>query len=61
MLKAILGLAVGVLILGVWLYVVGFQEILAALRTVSPYPALVATLAWALAMRETIMSNRASR
>jgi uncharacterized protein (TIRG00374 family) len=41
---------IGLLVLVVWLFVVGPQEILGTLRTVSPVPALLATLAWILAM-----------
>jgi uncharacterized protein (TIRG00374 family) len=48
--QAILGLAVGLAILGVWLYVIGFQDILSTLRTVAPVPALVAVLAWVISM-----------
>jgi len=48
--QAILGLAVGLAILGVWIYVIGFQDILSTLRTVAPVPALVAVLAWVTSM-----------
>jgi uncharacterized protein (TIRG00374 family) len=48
--QAILGLAVGLAILGVWLYAIGFQDILSTLRTVAPVPALVAVLAWVTSM-----------
>ena len=50
LLTVLLGLFVGLLILGIWLYVVGVDEILGTLRTVAPAPALLATLAWVLAM-----------
>jgi uncharacterized protein (TIRG00374 family) len=44
--KAILGTIVGLVILGSWLYVIGFQEILDSLSTVVPAPALAAALVW---------------
>jgi uncharacterized protein (TIRG00374 family) len=46
----VLSLVAGVLILGLWLYVVGPREILVTLRGVAPGPALLATLAWIGAM-----------
>jgi uncharacterized protein (TIRG00374 family) len=48
--KMTLGLLVGVLTLGVWLYVIGFRETLATLSTVTPGPAIVATLAWCVSL-----------
>jgi uncharacterized protein (TIRG00374 family) len=48
--RAILGLVGGLAILSVWLYLVGFEDIGATLKTVVPTPALVAVFAWALSM-----------
>jgi uncharacterized protein (TIRG00374 family) len=48
--KAVLGLIVGLVILGLWLYWIGIEGIVAALKTVAPVPALVATLAWVVSM-----------
>jgi uncharacterized protein (TIRG00374 family) len=50
LLTILLSLGIGLLILGLWVYVVGPGEIVDSLRTVSPVPALLATLAWLLAM-----------
>jgi uncharacterized membrane protein YbhN (UPF0104 family) len=48
--RAIAGLFVGLVILGVWLYFVGFEETLGNLATVTPGPAILATFAWVLSM-----------
>lgn len=48
--KVLLGVILGLAILGIWLYWIGFQDILASLKTVAPAPALVAVLAWILSM-----------
>ena len=48
--KAVLGLIVGLVVLGLWLYWIGIEGIVAALKTVAPVPALVATLAWVVSM-----------
>jgi len=49
-LKTLLGLLVGLLILGAWMYVVGVEETLATLRTAAPGPALLSTVAWVVAL-----------
>jgi uncharacterized protein (TIRG00374 family) len=49
-LKLIVGLSVGLAILGLWLYFVGLDETLDALTAVAPVPAILATLAWILAI-----------
>jgi uncharacterized protein (TIRG00374 family) len=48
--KAIVGVLAGLAILGLWLYLVGFQETLAAMTTAAPGPALLAALAWLVAL-----------
>ena len=48
--KSILGLTVGLLALGIWFYLIGFQNTLSTLKTVAPAPAIVATLSWIVAM-----------
>lgn len=48
--KVAAGLSAGLFILGVWLYFVGVEDTLATLGTVTPLPALLATLSWGIAL-----------
>jgi uncharacterized protein (TIRG00374 family) len=50
LLPILLSLFVGLLFLGIWLYLVGPRQVLSTLQAVAPRPAFLATLAWILAV-----------
>jgi uncharacterized protein (TIRG00374 family) len=48
--KALVGLVLGLAILGIWFYFVGLTETIATLATVTPVPAILATICWVCAL-----------